>query len=55
VVDSDPGDGQIIRTEEMGSGEHQVVTGQLGGVYEAIAKWISDNGLTVARAPRETY
>jgi hypothetical protein len=33
----------------------QVTTGQLGGVYEAIEKWISDNGMVVARAPRETY
>jgi hypothetical protein len=24
-------------------------------VYPAIEKWISENGLTVARAPRETY
>jgi hypothetical protein len=33
----------------------QVTTGQLGGVYEGIEKWISDHGLAVARAPRETY
>ncbi|HEV8570715.1 MAG TPA: GyrI-like domain-containing protein [Actinoplanes sp.] len=33
----------------------QVTTGRLGGVYEAIEKWISDKGMVVARAPRETY
>jgi hypothetical protein len=33
----------------------QVTTGQLGGVYPAIEKWISEHGLAVARAPRETY
>jgi hypothetical protein len=33
----------------------QVTSGTLGGVYEAIEKWIAANGLTVARAPRETY
>jgi hypothetical protein len=33
----------------------QVVTGELGGVYEAVEKWVLDNGLTVAHAPRETY
>ena len=32
-----------------------VTTGQLGRVYEAIEKWIAANGLSVARAPRETY
>jgi hypothetical protein len=32
-----------------------VTSGELGGVYEAIEKWISDHGLAVARAPRETY
>jgi hypothetical protein len=32
-----------------------VLGGTLGGVYEAIEKWIAANGLTVARAPRETY
>ncbi|MEV7628431.1 GyrI-like domain-containing protein [Actinoplanes sp. NPDC089786] len=32
-----------------------VTSGELGGVYEAVEKWISDNGLAVARAPRETY
>jgi hypothetical protein len=32
-----------------------VTTGRLGGVYEAIEKWISDHGMAVARAPRETY
>ncbi|UQU66531.1 GyrI-like domain-containing protein [Couchioplanes caeruleus] len=33
----------------------QVTRGELGGVYEAIEKWITENGLAVARAPRETY
>jgi hypothetical protein len=33
----------------------QVTTGRLGGVYGGIEKWISDHGLAVARAPRETY
>ena len=33
----------------------QVISGQLGGVYEAVEKWISEHGLSVARAPRETY
>jgi hypothetical protein len=33
----------------------QVTSGELGGVYEAIEKWIVASGLTVARAPRETY
>jgi hypothetical protein len=33
----------------------QVVSGQLGGVYETVGKWISDRGLSVAAAPRETY
>jgi effector-binding domain-containing protein len=35
--------------------KHQVVAGELGGVYEAIEKWISERGLSVAAAPRETY
>jgi len=35
--------------------KEQVVTGRLGGVYEGIEKWISDQGLAVAAAPRETY
>jgi hypothetical protein len=33
----------------------QVTTGRLGGVYEAVEKWIGANGLAVARAPREIY
>lgn len=33
----------------------QVTSGALGEVYEAIAKWIAANGLTVAHAPREVY
>lgn len=33
----------------------QVSSGQLGGVYEAVEKWISVEGLQIARAPRETY
>ena len=32
-----------------------VVTGELGGVYEAVKTWIAANGLAVARAPREFY
>jgi hypothetical protein len=32
-----------------------VTSGALGGVYEAIEKWIAASGLAVARAPRETY
>lgn len=32
-----------------------VTSGEIGGVYEAVEKWISANGLAVARAPRETY
>jgi len=32
-----------------------VTSGRLGGVYEAIEKWISAEGMRVARAPRETY
>ncbi len=32
-----------------------VTSGALGSVYEAIAEWIGANGLTIARAPRETY
>ena len=32
-----------------------VTTGELGGVYESIEKWVSANGLSIARAPRETY
>ena len=35
--------------------KEQVVTGALGGVYEAIEKWIGEHGLVVAAAPRETY
>lgn len=33
----------------------QVTSGQLGGVYEAVEKWIDANGLAIAHAPRETY
>lgn len=33
----------------------QVSSGELGVVYPAIEKWISEHGLAVARAPRETY
>jgi hypothetical protein len=33
----------------------QVITGQLGGVYEAIEKWASDHGHQIVAAPRETY
>lgn len=32
-----------------------VVTGQLGGVYEAIEKWAGDHGHRITAAPRETY
>jgi hypothetical protein len=32
-----------------------VVSGELSGVYELVEKWIVDNGLAVARAPREVY
>jgi hypothetical protein len=32
-----------------------VVTGGLGGVYEAVEKWVGEQGLTVAAAPGETY
>ncbi|MGI5242400.1 hypothetical protein [Dactylosporangium sp. CA-139066] len=32
-----------------------VTGGQLGGVYEAVEKWVAANGLSIARAPRETY
>ncbi|GAA3342073.1 hypothetical protein GCM10020358_35740 [Amorphoplanes nipponensis] len=35
--------------------KEQVVTGALGGVYEGIEKWIGEQGLVVAAAPRETY
>jgi hypothetical protein len=35
--------------------KEQVVTGALGSVYEAIEKWIGEQGLVVAAAPRETY
>jgi hypothetical protein len=35
--------------------KRQVTSGELGGVYPAIEKWISEQGLAVARAPRETY
>jgi len=33
----------------------QVITGELGEVYEAVEEWIPANGLEVAYAPRETY
>jgi hypothetical protein len=33
----------------------QVTTGQLGGVYPAIEKWIAEHGLAISAAPRETY
>lgn len=33
----------------------QVTSGQLGGVYEAVEKWASDQGLRISAAPRETY
>lgn len=33
----------------------QVVSGQLGGVYEAVEKWVAANGFAIAAAPRETY
>jgi hypothetical protein len=32
-----------------------VVSGRLGGVYEAIEKWAVDQGLTVTGPPREVY
>ena len=35
--------------------KQQVLTGALGGVYEGIEKWIGEQGLAVAAAPRETY
>jgi hypothetical protein len=35
--------------------KRQVTSGELGGVYPAIEKWISEQALAVARAPRETY
>jgi hypothetical protein len=35
--------------------KRQVTDRQLGGVYEAVEKWIVDNGMAVARAPREVY
>jgi hypothetical protein len=33
----------------------EVTGGRLGEVYESIEKWIIENGLAVARAPREVY
>jgi hypothetical protein len=33
----------------------QVVTGQLGDVYEQVEKWALDRGLRIAAAPREVY
>jgi hypothetical protein len=33
----------------------QVTSGQLGGVYEAVEKWASDQGMRITAAPRETY
>jgi hypothetical protein len=35
--------------------KEQVLTGALGGVYAGIEKWIGEQGLVVAAAPRETY
>jgi hypothetical protein len=35
--------------------KQQVLTGALGGVYAGIEKWIGEQGLAVAAAPRETY
>lgn len=32
-----------------------VTGGQLGGVYEAVEKWASDQGLRISAAPREVY
>ncbi|MEV0568213.1 GyrI-like domain-containing protein [Dactylosporangium sp. NPDC050588] len=32
-----------------------VTSGALGGVYEAVERWIAGKGLTIAGAPRETY
>jgi len=32
-----------------------VTSGQLGGVYEAVEKWVGDQGLRITAAPRETY
>jgi effector-binding domain-containing protein len=32
-----------------------VQSGKLGDVYVAIEKWIEDQGLEIAAAPRETY
>jgi len=33
----------------------QVISGQLGGVYEAIEKEVVDRGLRITDAPREVY
>ena len=33
----------------------QVLSGQLGDVYEAVEKWALDRGLRTAGAPREVY
>jgi hypothetical protein len=35
--------------------KHQVITGQLGGVYEAIEKWAGEQGRQIVAAPREVY
>jgi hypothetical protein len=32
-----------------------VTSGRLGDVYAAVGNWIAANGLSIARAPRETY
>jgi len=33
----------------------QVLSGQLGDVYEAVEKWVLDQGLRIAGPPREVY
>jgi hypothetical protein len=53
----DPGDRTLPAHREayVRVTKAQVTTGQLGVVYPAIEKWISERGLSVAAAPRETY
>jgi hypothetical protein len=33
----------------------RVTSGRLGEVYQALEKWAGDNGMRIARAPREVY
>jgi effector-binding domain-containing protein len=59
VAERIPGSGDIVAGELAGGREavalHVGPFGEVGPVYEALFKWIAEQGLTPAGQPREVY